>query len=109
MTEIYLEMGKKKVFAVALEWPGWARAGKGEKEALEALSAYEKRYQAIAARTGLEFAPGELVVVERAPGDATTDFGAPSIVLERDREPCERAQAEREVAILRAAWEELDA
>ena len=40
MTPIYLESGTKKVFAAALNWPGWSRSGRDEAEALAALLEY---------------------------------------------------------------------
>ena len=36
-TRVYIEIGKRRVFASAADWPGWARSGKDEKSALEAL------------------------------------------------------------------------
>src|SRR5713101_4644149 len=44
---IYLEVGHKRVFASALVWPGWTRAGKDEKLAIEALLAYLPRYAVV--------------------------------------------------------------
>lgn len=108
MTNIYLEVGEKKVAASALEWPGWCRLAKTEAEAIQALTEYGPRYQVIALRAGLEFNPGELVVVERVPGDMTTNFGAPSIIVASDTAPLDAAMAERGVALLRAAWAILD-
>ena len=108
MTDIYLEVGKKKIFACALEWPGWCRFGKSEAEAQQALIDSELRYRVIAQRAGLDFAPGAPVVVERVSGDATTDFGAPSSVTAFDTRPSDQAQAERSVALLRAAWTVMD-
>ena len=35
--EIYLEIGQKKVFAVAVNWPGWCRFGKDEQLAVQML------------------------------------------------------------------------
>lgn len=29
MTDVYLEAGKKRVFACAADWPGWCRSGRG--------------------------------------------------------------------------------
>src|SRR6185437_14277665 len=40
-----LEIGKTRVFASALDWPGWTRIGHDEATALEALLAYGPRYQ----------------------------------------------------------------
>lgn len=108
MTQVYLEVGARKVFACSVDWPGWARAGKGEEAALAALLAYVPRYRVIAARAGLPFDPDAPVVVERVPGGATTDFGAPGTPAALDREPVDPAVAERDLALLRAAWEVFD-
>ncbi|MGH9224443.1 MAG: hypothetical protein ACRD2W_11845 [Acidimicrobiales bacterium] len=42
-TPVYLEVGSKKVFASALDWPGWCRSAKTEEEALETLATYVPR------------------------------------------------------------------
>jgi hypothetical protein len=49
-TEVYVEAGKKKVFAGALDWPGWTRGGRDEHEALAALGAYAPRYAVVTER-----------------------------------------------------------
>ena len=36
-SRLYVEKGAKKTFAVALDWPGWARSGKTEEEATQIL------------------------------------------------------------------------
>ncbi|GAA2295349.1 hypothetical protein GCM10010149_49530 [Nonomuraea roseoviolacea subsp. roseoviolacea] len=108
MTRVYLELGSKKVFACSLEWPGWCRVTKGEEAALDLLMDYVPRYRVIAERAGLAFEPGDPVVAERVPGDATTDFGAPSTMPELDLEPLDAEEARRQVALLRAAWELFD-
>src|SRR4029453_4053261 len=51
---VYLEEGSKKSFAVALDWPGGARAGKGAGGALGAREAYLPRYTSVVRRAGLE-------------------------------------------------------
>ena len=33
MTEVYLEVGKRRVFACAPQWPGWCRPGRAEEPA----------------------------------------------------------------------------
>jgi hypothetical protein len=47
-TPVYLEVGAKRVFASAADWPGWTRAGKDEKAALEALAAAVPKYALVA-------------------------------------------------------------
>ena len=110
---ILLEIGRKKVFATVLEWPGWARAGKDEAAALQALLDSAQRYAAVAAAAGLPFTPpaglAALAVVERAPGDAATDFGAPGGVPALDKTEVDPAELERLLALLRASWQALDA
>jgi hypothetical protein len=103
---VYLEVGKKRVFACSLDWPGWARSGKTEELAIEALETYVPRYGAVAEQAGMAF-PAEGVtvsVVERIPGSATTDFGAPASFATSDAEPLPGGQAERVAELVRAAW-----
>ena len=95
------------MFACSLEWPGWCRSGKTEGEALEALAAYAPRYAPVAAEAGKRFpksAADSLAVVERVPGSATTDFGAPGAPTKADGEPLTKAQAARLADFVRASW-----
>lgn len=106
-----LELGARRTFAWALDWPGWCRSGRDEAAALEALAAYRHRYLAVAVLAG-EGLPAvsasRLAVVERLPGSMTTDFGAPGSIGARDREPLDAASAHRATTILDAAWRVFD-
>ena len=104
MIEVYLELGKKRVFACALDWPGWCRAGRTEEQALDALRGAAVRYVSVVDEAGLTLPPVELEVVERLPGSATTDFGAPGAIPERDSLPLEPAEAGRIASLVLAAW-----
>jgi hypothetical protein len=105
VTRVYLEVGAKKAFACAVDWPGWCRAGRTEEAALEALLAYAPRYAEVA---GPSFAPGGLVVVGRLPGTATTEFGAPDARGPWDDEPLVGDEADRQAGLLEASWALLD-
>jgi hypothetical protein len=112
-TNVYLELGSKRTFAGAIDWPGWCRQGPNEAEALEALRAYGPKYAAILGGTRLGFiAPkslSQLVVVERLPGTATTDFGAPGVPPAGDSDrSCTAAELERFETILGAGWRAFD-
>ena len=111
-TEVYLEVGQKKIFAGALDWPGWSRSARGEEAALATLVEYAPRYARIFSRTTIDFVPphdpAALAVVERLPGNSTTDFGAPDIAPARDAEPFDEAARERSEAILTAIWRAFD-
>ena len=110
--DVFIEQGKKRVFAGAIEWPGWCRSGRTEDAALEALLAYGPRYAKALGRRKLGFvAPadvGALRVVERRTGNATTDFGAPAIAPQADDRPIGPEEAKRLAAIMEACWASLD-
>jgi hypothetical protein len=110
---VYLEVGAKRVFAAAVDWPGWCRAGRDEAAALEGLAAYAPRYgQAVAsARQSYRSPAGAeaFEVVERLEGDATTDFGAPGRIPACDLEPVTPAELARLQKLLRACWASFDA
>jgi len=107
---VLVEVAPTKVFASALDWPGLARAGRDVAAALEALAAVRARYAPVAAHAGVVFdATWPLEVAEEAPGDATTAFGAPSIVGVADHRPTTNADGERLAQLVVAAWDALDA
>jgi len=108
--EVYLEVGEKRVFAGAVDWPGWNRSGKTEEAALETLAEYGPRY-ADAVRAGGLRPPArgaDFRVVERLKGDATTDFGAPGAAPEADRRPVSAADLTRLKKCLDSAWAAFD-
>lgn len=108
--DVYLEIGKKRVFAGALEWPGWIRSGAGEASALEALGGYAPRYAAAIVGADAGFEPPETLsfeVVERLEGNSTTDFGAPGKIPEADAS-IEGSELDRLERILRAVWRSFD-
>lgn len=110
--DIYLEVGRRRVFAGALDWPGWCRSGRDESSALEALAAYGPRYAAaLGGAAGGFSAPAgasALEVVERLEGNSTTDFGAPAVAPAADQRPLDNEEVERLMAILQACWASLD-
>jgi hypothetical protein len=108
-TAVSLELGTKRVFACALEWPGWCRSGKTEDQALETLAAYLPRYAPVAERAGLAPPPVEFEVVERLSGKpASTDFGVPGMIAKDDARPAAAEEAARLGALLEAAWATFD-
>jgi hypothetical protein len=106
---VYVESGDKKVFACAVDFPGWCRSAKDEAAALEVLAGYAPRYAEVARRAKAAFpkAP-EFEVVERLRGKGATDFGVPHEVPELDAGPLTARQAARQVDLMEAAWALLD-
>jgi hypothetical protein len=109
---VYLEVGDRRVFAGAIDWPAWARSGRDEDAALEALFAYAPRYARVLRGTRLGFEvpadPSALVVLERLRGNATTDFGAPDAPPSADAEPVTGSDLLRFTRIYRACWRAFD-
>ena len=109
-TFVYLEVGEKRTFASAADWPGWCRSGKTEQAALDALAAYAPRYAPVAKLAGVPF-PARATsfkVVERLQGNATTDFGAPGIPAKAESKPMTDEEAGRMSDLVAACWAYLD-
>ena len=109
---IYVEVGAKRTFATAVDWPGWSRGGRDEPEAVAALAAYGERYAAVVTPAGLKLVPPKdptgFDVTKRVKGNATTDFGVPAIGIPSDGAPLPKAEVERLERILAACWGALD-
>ncbi len=109
IVRVVVEAGAKKVFASALGYPGWSRAGRTEPDAIEALIEYRERFAPIAARAGVIVPAHPTVeVVERLTGNATTDFGAPGLPAAAEADPGSTADRRRDAALVSAAWEFFD-
>jgi hypothetical protein len=110
---VYVEVGPKRCFAAAIEWPGWCRSAADEEGALQALVEYLPRYESALgdAGKGLPAAPvlGQLRVEERVEGDATTDFGTPGAVPRADHRALTTAELKHQLAILEECWRTFDA
>jgi len=105
-----IEAGDKKVFASALDWPGWSRSGRTQEAAIESLLAYAARYAQVIERAGLDFPTSfDADVADEQGGGSGTDFGVPSVLLhDDDARPVDAAEAARLAAIVEAAWATFD-
>ena len=112
MTErltVALEGTGKKVFASALEWPGWSRSGKSFEAAIENLLAYAPRFQPVVRAAGLTLGTSfDVDVVEQLEGGSGTEFGVPSRPTAADGRSTDAAEAARLASIVGAAWAEFD-
>jgi hypothetical protein len=111
--DVYLEIGKKRTFAGAIDWPGWCRSGNDEEAALRALAACGPRYALILRSFPFAFqapaAASAFNVIERIPGNAATDFGAANFAPASDARPLDDAELARLQALLAACWQAFDA
>lgn len=109
-TRVFLEVGAKRTFASAADWPGWCRGGKDEQSALASLAAYAPRYAAVAklAKVPVPDDPASFQVVERLKGNATTDFGAPGIPAKSEVDSLTAAETVRMCNLVEACWTYLD-
>jgi len=104
------EIGSKRTFASAIDWPGWCRAGKGQELALQALIDYAPRYAVVAKTAGVPFALGSWSFddVDHLRGDATTEFGAPGAMSKLELKPMSKAEVERMCSLVEATWKVFD-
>jgi hypothetical protein len=105
-----VEAAPKRTFLIALDWPGWARAGRTEEAAVDALLAAAPRCAPVAERAGYPIDVGgiEIDVSERLPGDANTEFGVPRQIGLSDAQPTDEREAARLAALVRASWDAFD-
>ncbi|MEX2556711.1 MAG: hypothetical protein WEB06_13935 [Actinomycetota bacterium] len=112
LIDVYLEVGAKRVFAGAIEWPGWCRSGKTAEDALEALLECAPRYANAVGKAGGPFTAPKSIdafkIVEKLKGDATTDFGAPGIAPKADSRALGRKELSRQQELLEASWAAVD-
>jgi hypothetical protein len=112
VVKVYLEHGTTRVFAGALDWPGWSRSGRNEVSALQALLDYGARYADVLKGSGLQFrVPGklsDLKVVERLKGGAGTNAGWPQAYPLADAAALDEAELQRAGEIFRACWQQFD-
>jgi hypothetical protein len=110
---VYLEVGERRVFAAALDWPGWCRGAKTPEAALQALVDYGPRFRdavgGAASALDLPADVASLTVVEEVAGNATTDFGAPAMSVAADDAPLAPTQAAHLLQVLEASWGAFDA
>src|SRR5687767_7900530 len=110
--DVYLEVGQKRTFAGAIDWPGWCRSGRDEESALQSLFEYGARYASVLQRSRLGFQKPKdtngFVVVERLKGTTTTDFGAPDVAPASDSKAVSPQEIRRLESILKASWRALD-
>jgi hypothetical protein len=106
--DVRIERGKARTFAIAIDWPGWARSAKDEAGAIAALMAYGPRYKAaVGKRIALPKTADDVHVVERVKGDGNTDFGVPGSA-KRDHDDVDAREMKALVALLERAWAAFD-
>jgi hypothetical protein len=110
--DVVTEHGSKRVFASAVDWPGWCRSARDAAGALSALVAYGPRYADVVRGVRPAFRPPKdistLRVIEQLEGNATTDFGAPDAIADDDARPIGRRELTRLRSVLEACWAAFD-
>jgi hypothetical protein len=105
---VFVETGAKRVFAGAIDWPGLARSGRTQEEALDRLFEYLTRYRRSVgeAARGLSIprVAAEFQVTASLGGGSGTDFGVPSAVADFDREEPSTRTLNEQLERLRGAW-----
>ena len=109
---VYLEIGRQRTFAGAVDWPGWCRSGRDEAGAVAALLEAAPRYARALQSSHLGFAApvdAGISITDRLVGNATTDFGAPYHAPSGDDAKLPEDEIRRLQTILKACWRAFDA
>lgn len=108
--QVFIEAGQRRVFASALDWPGWARSAKTAELAVQAMADYLPRYAPVVVRAGLAPPAGDMVIAERHEALAkNADFGSLGEIAAGDARPLRAADGARIAALLAASWAAFDA
>jgi hypothetical protein len=103
---VYLETGKRWVFAAAVDWPGWCRRERSEEAAIDTLLRYSGRYSKA---VGVALPTASIEILGRvATRSGMADFGAPGSLGPWDDEPLSAGELTRQMALLAASWAYLD-
>jgi hypothetical protein len=109
---VQIELGSKKAFATAIEWPGWSRAGRDADDAVATLLAYGARYERAMGAAAKSLTVPKTVrgldVVSTVKGGSGTDFGVPSHPMVGDGDAPTAAELKRLVALVQASWRTFD-
>src|SRR5438105_5385246 len=110
MIDVIVERGVARVFASAVDGPGWCRGGPSEDEALAALLGCAPRYERIfrAERFTAPKEASSLRVVERVKGNANTERGWPGVSGKVDLRTVSEAELDRMRALFRRGWRAFD-
>jgi hypothetical protein len=109
--EIAEEIGAKRTFVWAIDWPGWCRSGGDVARAIDALIDHGPRYAIVAHAAGFDLgdvSAHDLFTVETVPGGGGTEFGVPSTIADDDRRPTIEEEATRQTRLVEAAWAVFD-
>lgn len=106
VTRAYLEVGEKRAFACAVDWPGWCRAGRTEEAAIDAFLDAQRRYAAVVPEIGHRDV--ELDIVGTLPGTAGTEFGVPEGIGPWDLVEASTGERERLAGIVERCWAAFD-
>ena len=105
---IYLEVGQKKSYTGAVDWPGWGRVIKSPAEAAQTLLDYAPRYAAAMKLDKVDFKPPKRIddfkVTEEYPGTSSTEFGGPDTPPLIDREAATEKDLPELLNVLDACW-----
>ncbi len=109
---VFVERGDKKVFATAVDWPGWSRSAKSREEALDRLVEYGPRYKDALGKAAekliLPKSAGDMDVVASI-GNKNADFGVPTAIMDFDREALTDKELASGIALLKAVWQAFEA
>src|SRR3990172_10841368 len=112
LIDVYFEIGHKKTFAGAIDWPGWCRSGRDESSALQALFDYGARYAGVLHAAHLEYRAPDGVsaffIVERLVGGVGTDFGSPEVAPASDKKPVDETELQYFQTVLKTYWQAFD-
>lgn len=109
---IYIEKGRKTVFAGSIDWPGWVAQGDSESDAIQNLFNIAERYARVMHAAQIDFSTpishADLEVIETIEGGYATDLGGPRAVPHFDETEMTEKDLSAYQELLMAIWRAFD-
>lgn len=109
---VYIENGRKTVFAGSIDWPGWVAQGDNEPAAMQELYDVAQRYARVMHAAQIDFSTPisrkDLQAIQTLEGGYATDLGGPRMVPHFDETPMTEKDLNAYQELLMAIWRSFD-
>lgn len=109
---VYIEKGRKVVYAASIDWPGWVAQGDSDTTALQNLFNAAERYAKVMHAAQIDYSipisRNELEVIEVLEGGYATDLGGPRAIPHFDETPMSEKEFGAYQELIMAIWRAFD-
>jgi len=109
---VYIEKGRKSVYAASIDWPGWVAQGDSDTASLQNLYNIAERYAKVMHAAQIDYSMPisrtDLEVIEILEGGYATDLGGPRATPHFDLSPMSEKEFSAYQELMMAIWRAFD-